>query len=114
MHFYHNSDNFWRFLLFSAKHPTVLFGERTNESELLFNQLLNFVQKSTFFEPKKQQKAEKSLKFYKGYTGKSVDEVIAISAEFERLKAIANKLKVDEDIMLKDICKQQYNFLVFH
>ncbi|XP_055295169.1 facilitated trehalose transporter Tret1-like [Sitodiplosis mosellana] len=48
-------------------------------------------------------KAEKSLKFYKGYTGKSVDEVIAFSAEFERQKVIAKKLKVDERIMLKDI-----------
>lgn len=51
------------------------------------------------------QKAEKSLKYYKGYTGKSIDEVLAFSAEFEKRKVIANKLKIDEKIMLKDICK---------
>lgn len=53
----------------------------------------------------KLQKAEKSLKFYKGFTGNNIDEHIAFNAEFHRLKSIANEQKADEKTPLRHICK---------
>ncbi|XP_055295471.1 facilitated trehalose transporter Tret1-like isoform X2 [Sitodiplosis mosellana] len=49
------------------------------------------------------KKAEDSLKFYKGFTGNSIDEHIAFNAEFDRLKSIANEQKADEKTPLKHI-----------
>lgn len=48
------------------------------------------------------QQAEDALKHYKGYTGESVTESIALKAELERLKVLANDRKVEERISLSD------------
>lgn len=51
------------------------------------------------------QEAENSLKYYKGYQGKSVEEIVAFSVEFERMKLVASKQKDDQKITMKDMCK---------
>lgn len=51
------------------------------------------------------QKAENALKFYKGYKGKSKQEVDAIFKEFERQKSIASERKMEERIRPSDFCK---------
>lgn len=66
-------------------------------NEFMFSQL--------FITNSKLQKAEDSLKFYKGFTGNSIDEHIAFNAEFHRLKSIANEQKADEKTPLRHICK---------
>lgn len=38
---------------------------------------------------------------------------MAIKAEFDRLKAIANELKADQKIALKDICEKKFEFLAY-
>lgn len=50
------------------------------------------------------QKAEKSLKFYKG-CGDSASETTAISVEIERIKASAIERQANKKLHLKDICK---------
>lgn len=50
------------------------------------------------------QKAEKSLKFYKGYEGKSSEEDMAIIKEFEKLKAIMTEQKQAPKLRLADFC----------
>lgn len=49
--------------------------------------------------------AEKSLKKYKGYKGKTIDEIIALRVEFDRLNAVAHMHKSSEKISMKDICE---------
>lgn len=51
----------------------------------------------------KFQKAEKSLKFYKGIKSDSAADYPIFKAEFERLKSLANEQKVDQKIHLKDL-----------
>lgn len=51
------------------------------------------------------QKAEKSLKFYKGIKSDTDDDYPKYIAEFERLKLVAKERKEDEKIHLKDFCK---------
>lgn len=50
------------------------------------------------------QEAEKSLKFYKGYEGKSTDEMLALQIEFENLKESTKNSKVSEKITIRDFC----------
>lgn len=38
---------------------------------------------------------------------------MAIKAEFDRLKSIANELKADQKIALKDICEKKFEFLAY-
>lgn len=69
---------------------------------------LNFIHGIFFIIEKFQftkQKAEDSLKFYKGFNGNNVDEVVAFNAEFDRLKSIANERKMDEKTPLNAICE---------
>lgn len=51
------------------------------------------------------QKAEKALKFYKGYRGISEKEDKAFFKEFERLKYIASEQKMQKRIQASDFCK---------
>lgn len=51
------------------------------------------------------QKAEKSLKFYKGVKDECAEDYGLFKAEFERLKILANEQKVAENVQLKDFCK---------
>lgn len=51
------------------------------------------------------QKAESSLRFYKGCKGKNDAEIAALKLEFATLKATAHEKKTDETISLKDICE---------
>lgn len=51
------------------------------------------------------QKAEKALKFYKGYKGKEEVEDYAIFKEIERLKLIASERKTEEKINAADFCR---------
>lgn len=48
------------------------------------------------------EKAEKALKFYKGYKGDSEQEKIALEKEFERLKLLAEERKKDDKIRFND------------
>lgn len=59
------------------------------------------------------QKAECSLKYYKGIKENNQRENIAICAELEKLKTITNKLKGDPSFQLVDICKYLNNFMNF-
>lgn len=52
-----------------------------------------------------QQKAEKSLKFYKGIKGDNIADQALFKAEFERLKSLANEQKVEENLQWSDFCK---------
>lgn len=56
------------------------------------------------------KKAEESLKYYKGYEGKTIDETMAINVEFERLKAIASEQEADKKFVFKDFCKSDFLF----
>lgn len=51
------------------------------------------------------KKAEDALKFYKGFDRNNANDCIAISDEFERLKAIISDRKPDEKVHVKDLCK---------
>lgn len=57
------------------------------------------------------QKAEKAMKFYKGYRGISEKEDKAFFEEFERLKSNPQGQKTREKIQASDFCKLliQYN-----
>lgn len=69
----------------------------------------NFHSKSVIFlsfRLKCNQKAEASLKYYKGYKGESQKEDDAIYKEFERLKAIVTEQKQEEKFVASEFCKQ--------
>ena len=51
------------------------------------------------------QKAQESLKYYKGYKGKTDSEINMFSIEFERLKSIAREQKEDEKFHVTDFSK---------
>lgn len=53
------------------------------------------------------QKAEKALKYYKGYKGDSEKEDDAIFKEFERLKAIVTEQKQEEKFVAAEFCKSK-------
>lgn len=50
------------------------------------------------------KKAEKALKYYKGYKGGSSEEDMAILKEFEKLKAIVSEQKQEPKLRLADFC----------
>lgn len=50
-------------------------------------------------------KAEKALKYYKGYKGQSQKEDDAFFKEFERLKAVITEQKQDEKFVAAEFCK---------
>lgn len=51
------------------------------------------------------QKAEESLKFYKGYRGKDPMEDDAIAMELERLRSAGSDQKTTETLQMSDFCK---------
>lgn len=51
------------------------------------------------------QKAEESLKFYKGYRGKDPMEDDAIAIELERLRTAESEQKTTESLQISDFCK---------
>lgn len=53
----------------------------------------------------KFQKAEKALKYYKGFKGKSEKEENAINYEFERLKSVAMKQKLNNKFQWSEVCE---------
>lgn len=53
------------------------------------------------------QRAYKALKWYKGFKGKSEKEEMSINYEFERLKSIAMKQKLNNKFQMSDICELQ-------
>lgn len=50
------------------------------------------------------QEAEDALKYYKGYTGKSVEENIALNDELLRLQQTVIERKAEEKLKASDIC----------
>lgn len=50
------------------------------------------------------KKAEKALKYYKGYKGSNNEEDMAIIKEFEKLKAIVNEQKQGTKLRFSDFC----------
>lgn len=56
------------------------------------------------------KKAEKSLKFYKGCKGDSVEEIDAISREFDRMKLLEVERGQDKKLHWADLCKYSMNF----
>lgn len=59
------------------------------------------------------QRAEDSLRFYKGCRKENIDDAVAVHNEFQRLKAIATEQKTDEKITLKDICNELLSHFLF-
>lgn len=55
------------------------------------------------------QKAQKALKFYKAYKGKSEVETNVFNIEFERLKSIAKEQQADEKLHFRDFSKGHLN-----
>lgn len=53
----------------------------------------------------KFKKAEKALKYYKGVKGNNEKEEIALNSEFERLKSVVTKRKLNDKFRASDICK---------
>lgn len=53
------------------------------------------------------QDAEKSLKYYKGCKGATLEEAVAISGELERLQLLARQRENTSKLSLRDICKCQ-------
>lgn len=51
------------------------------------------------------QKAEESLKFYKGYIGKDPMEDDAIAMELERLRTVESEQKTTETLQMSDFCE---------
>lgn len=52
-----------------------------------------------------EKKAEKALKYYKGYEGKSPAESNAIDAEFQRIKSVVEEQKTEEKLHISDLCE---------
>lgn len=60
------------------------------------------------------QAAEKSLKFYKSFKGKSKEEEEAIYKELERLKLIVHERKTEVKMQTSDFCNYfTYFYLYF-
>lgn len=53
--------------------------------------------------------AKDSLKYYKGYQGKSEAEIDAFNAEFERMKSIAQEQKIDDKLRLRDLSEYKFS-----
>lgn len=51
------------------------------------------------------KQAVKSLRYYKGYIGKSESEDAAIQDEMERLKSVESEQKMQEKLRMSDFCK---------
>lgn len=51
------------------------------------------------------QEAKYSLKYYKGYTGKSAAEDDALNEELQRLNLTVNERKAEAKLRASDICK---------
>lgn len=63
---------------------------------------------------KKIQKAEKALKFYKGFKGKGEPEENAINDEFERLKSVAMKQNAEDKFQASNVCEYLILPLLIH
>lgn len=51
------------------------------------------------------KEAEKALKYYKGYKGKTLEECHAFSAEFQRLSGVIEQQKTQEKLKFYDLCE---------
>lgn len=103
MYLFDGSRSFFHPFCTTAKYVFILSwpGETASEqclnvvsiAESIWNDNLNF------------QKAEKALKYYKGFKGQSEKEETALNYEFERLKMIAMKQKLNNKFQMSDVCE---------
>lgn len=56
-----------------------------------------------------KQKAEKSLKYYKGFRGDSSEEINAFAKEFERLKLIVARQQTEQKFQVSDLRKFSFS-----